>query len=252
MEDKTPNNQDDELKSGSSEDNQEESEDFGLPEASTDNDSSFEEDSDPLPAPDESDSDMFNDVSEDEDLEESHVYKYQSTQDDRKRNPIGLIISFVLIGVIIIAIAIYWFFFREPVKKQVVQQPVVEEVEQSPVIEDKPPVDPAPEIPRVIEETPVESETYTAIEEGSFEAINDRTGRYYVVLNSFIDGDLAKDYAQNLATDGIDTKIIPPSEIKKGFHRVVLSNDYGSWQSAEASLGELKGIFGETIWVLKY
>ena len=254
MEDKKPNNQDDELKSGSTEGSQEESEDFGLPEASTDYDSDIEEESDPLPAKDESDSDMFNDASEDEDLEESHVYKYQSThEDDRKRNPVGLIISFVLIGVIVIAIAIYWFFFREPVTKQVVQRPVVEEVEKSPVVEEEPPVDPAPEIPEVVEETPVETtESFAAVDEGSFEAINDRTGRYYIVLNSFIDGDLANDYAKNLAMDGIDSKIIPPSEAKKGFHRVVLSNDYGTWQAAEASLGELKGIFGETIWVLKY
>jgi len=166
-----------------------------------------------------------------------------------------LIISFVLIGVIVIAIAIYWFFFREAPQKQVVQLPVTEEVEEPAVVEEETvQQDVAPETPAVVEETePAQpAETYAAVEEGTFEAINAPTGRYYIVLNSFLDEDLAKDYAQNMAMEGVDTKIIPPREAKKGFNRVVLSNEYSTWQAAEASLGELKGIFGESIWVLRY
>jgi hypothetical protein len=254
MEDKKPNNQDDELKSGSSEGSQEESDDFGLPEASSDGDLDIrEEDSEPLSTSD-SESDMFNEDISDEELDDSHVYKYHSTHDDnRQRNPVGLIISFLLIGIIVIAIAVYWFFFREPVKKQVVQRPAVEEVEKPPVIEEKPPTDTDPEIPEVVEEIPdAVDESIGTTTEGSYEAINARTGRYYIVLNSFFDDDLAKDFAQNMALEGVDTKIIPPTEAKKGFHRVVLSNEYSTFQAAEANLGELKGIFGESIWVLKY
>ena len=254
MEDKKPNNQDDELKSGSSEGSQEESDDFGLPEASSDSDLDIgEEDSEPLSTTD-SESDMFNDDISDDELDDSHVYKYHSTHDDdRRRNPVGLIISFVLIGVIVIAIAVYWFFFREPVKKQVVQRPAVEEVEKPTVIEEKPPVDPAAEIPDEVEEVPAAvDQSIGTTTEGSFEAINARTGRYYIVLNSFFDQDFAEDFAKNMALEGVDTKIIPPAEARKGFHRVVLSNEYGTFQAAEASIGELKGIFGESIWVLKY
>jgi hypothetical protein len=254
MEDKKPNNQDDELKSGSSEGSQEESDDFGLPEASSDNDLDMgEEETEPLSTAD-SDSDMFNDDISDDELDDSHVYKYHSTHDDdRKRNPVGLIISFVLIGVIVIAIAIYWFFFREPVEKQIVQRPAVEEVEEIPVEEEELPVDPAPDIPEEVEEIPpAVDESIGTTTEGSYEAINARTGRYYIVLNSFFDKDFADDFAQNLALEGVDTKIIPPAEARKGFHRVVLSNEYSTFQAAEASLGELKGIFGESIWVLKY
>jgi cell division septation protein DedD len=255
MEDKKPNNQDDELKPGSSEGNQEESEDFGLPEASSDDDLETGDDSGSLTEPDDSDSDIFSDdLSEDDEMEESQVYKYQATHNgDRQRNPVGLIISFVLIGIIVIAIAIYWFFFREPAKKQIVQRPVVEEVETPQVVEEEPPQETVTEIPAVVKTPPAETrETPAVVEEGSFEAINQPTGRYYVVLNSFIDSDLAEDYAQKLANEGVDTRIIPPTEIRKGFHRVVLGNEYGTWQAAEASLGELKEVFGESIWVLKY
>jgi hypothetical protein len=256
MEDKKPNNQDDELNSGSTGDSPDESEDFGLPEASSDSDLESGEGNEHLSDPDESDSDIFNDgISEDDDLAESHEYKYHAAHDDRRRNPVGLIISFILIGVIVIAIAVYWFFFREPTKKQVVQLPVVEEVEQPTVVEEEQPQEESePQTTAVVEETqPVETpETFAIVEEGSFETINQRTGRYYIVLNSFLDSDLAEDYAQNLAMDGVDTRIIPPTEVKKGFNRVVLSNEYSTWEAADASIGELKGIFGESIWVLKY
>jgi hypothetical protein len=256
MEDKTPKNQDDELKSESTGENQEDSEDFGLPETSADSDLDAGAESEPLSGMDDSDSELFNGSATDDELEDSDVYKYHTTHDDdRKRNPVGLIISFVLIGIIVIAIAVYWFFFREPPQKQIVQMPVTEEVEEPTVVEEEPvQQDAAPETPVVEEETePAQpTETFAAVEEGSFEAINAPTGRYYIVLNSFLDEDLAKDYAQNLAMEGVDTKIIPPSEAKKGFNRVVLSNEYSTWQSAEASLRELKGIFGESIWVLRY
>jgi len=129
----------------------------------------------------------------------------------------------------------------------------VEEVETPQVVEEEPPVETVTEPPLVAETPPAEtSETLAVVEEGSFEAINQPTGRYYVVLNSFIDSDLAEDYAQKLANEGVDTRIIPPAEIRKGFHRVVLGNEYGTWQAAEASLGDLKEVFGESIWILKY
>lgn len=254
MDDKNPNYQDDELESGSSEGSQEESDDFGLPEASTNSDLEYGEDSDLNQGSDDSDSDIFNDdISEDEEIDDSHEYKYEETQvDERRRNPIGLIISFILIGVIVVAIAIYWFFFREPAREQIVEQPVVEEVVEPPVIEETTSQDSESENLVIDEELAESTETSFGGEEGAYETINARTGRYFIVLNSFFDGDLAEDYAKSLAKDGFDTKIISPVEAKKGFHRVVLSNDYGTWHAADANVGELKGVFGETIWVLKY
>jgi len=252
MEDKKPNNQDDELNAGSTEGNQDESEDFGLPEASSEN-APEGGGSASLSDPDETGSDIFNnDLDEDE--AGSHVYRYQATHDDdRQRNPIGLIISFVLIGVIVIAIAIYWFFFREPTQKQVVQRPVVEEVETPQITEEAPPAETTTETPAKVEEPPAETTApASTVEEGSFEAINQPTGRYYIVLNSFIDGDLAEDFAQDMANEGVDTRIIPPAESRKGFNRVVLSNEYSTFQAAQTNLGDLKAVFGESIWVLKY
>lgn len=258
MEENKPKDQDDEIKKETSGDSHEEADDFGLPEASSDIDADTEDTEDAGNDSYEEDSDIFSGDRAERDQEESHTYKYHSTHDDRQRNPVGLIISFVLIGIIVIAIAIYWFFFREPVKKQVVERVPVEEVKPPPPKIEEQPQETVVETPEVVQEAaprttqPRTSEPRVVDEEGSFEAINQPTGRYYIVLNSFIDSDLAEDYAQHLAGDGVDTKIIPPSEPMKGFHRVVLSDEYSTWQAAEANLGNFKSVFGESIWVLRY
>ena len=72
-----------------------------------------------------------------------------------------------------------------------------------------------------------------------------------IVINSFFDGDLAVDYANKLAVDGFDSKILAPSD-KKSFSRVVINEEFGSWQEAEANKAQFTEVFGDDIWVLKY
>ena len=88
------------------------------------------------------------------------------------------------------------------------------------------------------------------IQAGMIETVDSATGRYYVVVSSSVDGDLAQDYATKLAQGGTNAKIIGPDATNKLFHRVTVGN-YPTFKEAltasESFRGENKGV-----WVLKY
>ncbi len=251
MEGKELPNEDDKMNSGSNK-NHEESDDFGLPDASFDSESGENKESEE--AAEESSGFEYTEGSSTEDepdeysdtLSEeptgTHQYSSAGQDDGDGKTPVGLIVTLGLVGVIIVGVAIYWFFFRTP-KEQPAQEPVVEVVEEPPVQE------PVIEEPEPVEEVMEEEPTTPA--EGNFETINTKTGRYYVVLNSFFDEDMAIDYAKNMANQGVSTIILGADE-RTGFKRVALQEDFGGWSAAETRLNELKGMYGEEIWVLKY
>ncbi len=86
--------------------------------------------------------------------------------------------------------------------------------------------------------------------EGSIETLNERTGRYYVVITSAVDGDLTMDYAKKLSTNGTSVRIIPPFG-KSKFNRLTLG-DYGTFAEAQSSADALKPTYGDALWVIKY
>ena len=87
-------------------------------------------------------------------------------------------------------------------------------------------------------------------EPGTVETISSKTGRYYVVVASAIDGDLANDYAEKLAGKGDSPKVIEPYS-KKPFYRVALA-DYEALMDAQTKAEELKGEYGDEVWVIRY
>lgn len=85
---------------------------------------------------------------------------------------------------------------------------------------------------------------------GTIETLNERTGRYYVVIASAIDGDLLMDYAKELSEKGVNAKIIPPYGNVK-FHRLTVAE--GETFAATAQTAEqLKSQYTENAWVIKY
>ncbi|MBX2963205.1 MAG: hypothetical protein KF687_11885 [Cyclobacteriaceae bacterium] len=86
--------------------------------------------------------------------------------------------------------------------------------------------------------------------EGSIEVLNERTGRYYVVISSALDRDLLMDYANKLKDDGVSSKIIPPF----GKHKVsrIAISEGDSFDDAQAKANALKADYGDGVWVLKY
>lgn len=85
---------------------------------------------------------------------------------------------------------------------------------------------------------------------GIIETLEQRTGRYYVVISSAVDGDLIMDYAKKLSEKGVSAKIIPPFG-KYKFYRLAVE-DEDSFMAAQAKAEGLKTEYGEKVWVLKY
>ncbi|MBI1767540.1 MAG: SPOR domain-containing protein [Bacteroidetes bacterium] len=86
--------------------------------------------------------------------------------------------------------------------------------------------------------------------DGTIETLADRTGRYYVVVSSSVDGDLAMDRAKKLSAEGKSTKIIPPFG-KWKFYRLCIG-DFDSFASAQSNADASKPEYGDALWVLKY
>lgn len=143
----------------------------------------------------------------------------------------------VLVLLAVAGFSLYFFVFNKP-EQAVVTPPVA--IQQ-----------PEPE-PEIIEEPAPVQETWTpeAPKEGSVTAITARTGRYYVVVGSFIDGDMASDYANKLAAEGQQVTLIEPTGKKKFYRLGVMGAD--SFAEASAELDNLKATFGQDIWVVRY
>ncbi|MBS1559166.1 MAG: hypothetical protein JST69_10625 [Bacteroidetes bacterium] len=86
--------------------------------------------------------------------------------------------------------------------------------------------------------------------DGTIETLAQRTGHYFVIVSSSIDGDLAMDRAKILSAKGISSKIIPPFG-KWKYYRLGIG-DFDSYASAQSSADASKTEYGNTLWVMKY
>jgi len=85
---------------------------------------------------------------------------------------------------------------------------------------------------------------------GTIETLEQRTGHYFVIISSSIDGDLAMDSAKKLSAKGISSKIIPPFG-KWKYYRLGIG-DFDSFASAQSSADASKSEYGDALWVMKY
>jgi hypothetical protein len=85
---------------------------------------------------------------------------------------------------------------------------------------------------------------------GIVTSINTPRGHYYVVVGSFIDDDLAADYANRLAQQGVDVMLIAPPQGQYYF-RVAIEQK-NTLRGAREELKALKATYGADIWILKY
>ena len=247
------NNEDEELDPKSKKE-EEDADDFGLPEIE-DSDDKSEDLGDPyskiqednIEEKDYSYSDSSDDYTSSTDSSDSE-YDYDSEVDEadsseygqsleekygQKKNPVGWIIFgvFVLIAIIL---GVVWFLNKEPEPEQESLPPPV--IEQ-PVQETE---------PEVIEEEP---EPEPVNQPGVYE-LNAPTGRYHVIVASSIDVDLIRDYGNKLAKQGMTCNIIAPRG-SKNFHRLSVA-DYVSLNDATVKSEQLKNDLGEDVWVIRY
>ncbi|MCC5930017.1 MAG: SPOR domain-containing protein [Cyclobacteriaceae bacterium] len=188
-------------------------------------------------------------VEEDEEGTENEKYVHgMEDKDEDGKAPIGIIIG-VIIAVLVVA-AILFFWLRGSGEKEVAvvkQEQIVadapdagfqEEQRQAQQQEVKPaePVKPSPS-----------KGMYPA---GEITRIPASTGKYYIIIGSFIDVDLATDYGKKLAKDNVGSAILAPRGNAK-FHRLAIA-DFASENEASAKAEELKAKYGPDVWVVKY
>lgn len=174
---------------------------------------------------------------------EEHVAAERIPEDEgepRQKN--SSMPMWIALGVILLLAGffVYFFAFDEPNQsEQVTSTPVT--TTETTIIEEEPPV----------AEAPVEEEwTEPEVKEGSVSSISSRTGRYYMIVGSFVDGDLASDFAKNLAGEGHEAKIIEPSGTRK-FYRLSVK-DAGSIADLNTELDAMRAKYGENVWIVKY
>ncbi len=234
-------NEDEELNPNSE---QEEADDFGLPEIE---DSEEEKElgdpySDSLSDYSDTDSseDNYSDTDSSEDnysygkeMEEDssgndyHPSSYE--EEEPGKSPLGLIIiTIVLVAILGVGGYFVWdiYFKAEPIPEPPVY---VEPVE-----------DPEPEI--IEEPDPV-------LQAGVYD-VSELTGNYHVIIASSIDVDLVRDYANKLVKQGMVCNILAPRG-NKIFHRLSVA-DFASLNDATIEAERLKGLLGDDVWVIRY
>jgi len=265
-------NEDDEKKknSDSSENNESfddsESDDFGLPEVENADDAYSDDSSEESYGSSQddysysSDSDYESDYSSESDdsghYSDQDSSDYDSSQDEaeQQRNyyihglddddrgggsSAGWIIG-IIIFVIIAAFAVWWFFLREPEKPVVVTPKPKPKAQVEQVVKDT--------IPK--EEPIIKDEPVSKTVPGQVVQLSQPTGRYYVIIASFIDDDLAMDYGNKLAKQGVGSTILNP-KTNKGFFRLAVA-DFVNLKDAALEAERLKSTYGQDVWVIKY
>ena len=121
---------------------------------------------------------------------------------------------------------------KKEVKKEIIPEPVIEEVIEPEVKTDPPELESAPK----------------AI--GSISEISQPLDKYYLIVASFLDNDMAFDYAEKLILSGSNVIIILDFHVRY-FTRVALL-EYETLDKANVGLDKYKDEFDEQLWVLKY
>jgi hypothetical protein len=220
--------------------------------------------------PDSSEENIFGTVEENESVEEAAAEVAVSNEGEEEEKAyvpgsytpkessnsnVGAIIGIILV-IILAGFGIWYFLYEQPRKAEIAQQEQAEkdriaaqqreEAARAAAERDRLAQE---EAARLAEEQRLAEESQNA-GDGTIETISARTGRYYVIVASAIDGDLAMDYAKKLAAEGNSVKIIQPYG-KVLYHRVAVRN-METLAEAESRMDELKEAYGEGVWVMKY
>ncbi len=188
--------------------------------------------------------------SEDDKTEYKPAFQKKYEYKEEKSAAPKIILS--IIGVLLIAAGVYYFGFYAPEQKAVAEKKAQDDAAAKKIADDEA-RDRKLEQDRLAREQ-AEADALAAQEEqiptvGEINIITEPTGRYYVVIGSFVDEDLAMDYGKDLSELGIGSMILRPGQGK--FNRLALS-DFGSWNEAQLEADNLKSEYSDALWVLKY
>ncbi|MEM7109988.1 MAG: SPOR domain-containing protein [Bacteroidota bacterium] len=175
------------------------------------------------------------------------------TPPKQENNKSGIIIGVIIF--LLVAVAAIWYVgFHLPAERELAEKARIEKERQAKIAADRAAAAKEEADRRAREQAEAEAAALQADEDepeaGSIEAISARSNRYYVVIASAIDGDLAMDYAKELSEAGESIKIISPYGNVK-FYRVAVQ-DFDTWDEAQNEADNLKSTYGDGVWVIKY
>jgi len=156
---------------------------------------------------------------------------------DNDKSYSSLVLILVIVGILLGG----WFYYdySSGEKQDAASKEVIVE-EQVPTSIPPTPVEEAVEVPQEVAETFTLTEIKSRI---------DRP-RYFLVVASFIDEDLAKDRADELHAKEMNTFLVYPyGDI--AYYRLAIGQ-YESFALAAEDIEKVKGAFKENLWVLKY
>jgi hypothetical protein len=185
-------------------------------------------------------------------MERDDVHNENTTyyDDDEGNSPWPKILGIVAV-LAVVAVAIWYFGFQRPKQiaaaKARADQEEQTRADAARVEDDRIAADRARQED---ERRKADSLANAAPAAGTIETLNGRTGRYYVVVASSIDGDLIMDYAKKLNEKGVSAKIIAPYG-KVKFHRLTVAEG-DTYASTQQTAEGLKGEYSDGAWVMKY
>ncbi len=170
----------------------------------------------------------------------------QEYEEEEEGSGTGRIIGWIVVLVVLVGGFLAYRYVYVPKKEKEKQELLAKEKEE---IRKKAEAD---SLARVAEADRIkrEAEANAKPTVGAIETLEQRTGHYFVIISSSIDGDLAMDQAKKLSEKGVSSKIIPPFG-KWKFYRLGIG-DYDSFASAQSSADASKGEYGDALWVMKY
>ncbi|SHM85915.1 hypothetical protein SAMN04488057_104108 [Cyclobacterium lianum] len=169
--------------------------------------------------------------------------KDSSPEPEKKKDRTNWVILFILLFILLVGYGVYHFGWMDNFKQETVG--TTAEDEPDPVLEtpDPEPVpEPVPTVPEAAEDAPAPSLTEI---DGRAES-----SRYFLVVGSFIDDDLARDYSNRLNNSGKNTFLVHPyGDIH--FYRLAVGQ-FENLDLALEAMNTAQNDYEENLWVLKY
>lgn len=217
------------------------------PEVTQEPDSEVEQEESVIASTYEGEESQYNEESQPVEDEETYQYKPYEEEPSIWPKVAGIVL------VVVLALATAWFFLMyQPQQKEASEKARIEEERKA--IEKQKVADAKKLQDKIDAENKRKQDSIEAANKtpavGTVQTLNERTGRYYVVIASALDKDLLMDYAKKLSVKGVSSEIIPPFGKHKVSRLTIAKGD--TFATAQAKAEDLKGEHGSAIWVLKY
>jgi hypothetical protein len=184
---------------------------------------------------------------EDEHQPYQPTYSYQKEESEMWPKVLGILLVLILAGA-----AVWYFGFYRP-EQQAAEEREKKEIQEAQDEARREQEERQAAAKRAEDEKAAAASKAAAAKPitGGIETLSGRSGRYYVVIASSIDGDLIMDYAKKLSAKGVSSKIIPPFG-KSKFHRLAVAEGDTYDVTQTTANGMKGGDYGDKIWVVKY